>query len=1177
MLVFGIFISRAVAQTASPQIYLQCLTNFETYAETLWHPANYSGAPPDAGYWGDGGAQAGNNGGIRGNSGIAVAYAVLVLAQPGNPANSNRLARIRQALNYDAATHFTGGYKSVNGYEWGWGSGTLDTNCSTCTSCSDWQSAEWAGSMGLACLLVESHLPAATVAAVQRVVVSEADHRASVPPCTLILSEGDTKAEENAWDGNILALAAAWMTNNPGASNWLHAAKDYLVNTYTLADPDLITPDTAGDPLSNWISTVTLFPDWSLENHGFYHPTYEMVAGMSSGDSLLMAQLANPAVAAELEPFAEHNVETVWKTNLSLMLLASGDFAYPAGLDWELHDYEQDSYLAWMAAHFNDPLARWADNQMAQLVRYRQIINGNGQFVGPSGGGFYREAVEARRTAIAWLQWAHADFPTGPTNPPAPAIVQFPDTGIIAQRSPWGFVSISYGSRIMGMVEAAPAALPADAYVATPALPGGFGVGPLGNPTAATLLNFTTNAAGFIAQLRVQNGANGQTRVYVDSCGESVAIVEVPLPAPGVNGVIAGCFTNGIENDPLTGGTRRLEWNGGSMIITNRTGVTTNPASSWVCVAGRYGVVAGPDGIFCYRAAAGYNRAGAAQDYLSFLPSTPLGARYCVWFPGKNAAQTAALAGQIFWRTNGSTVVLSFPGNGVTNTLVASLTSSNGVWTADASGNWSDATKWLNGIVADGAGNTADFSTVALSADRTVTLDTSRTIGALKFGGAGGAHNWTLNSGGDSELTLDSGSTTPPTIAVNQNAATIQAPLAGTNGLLKTGPGILILSATNPLSGTVYLDSGSTGGNGDGAVRITTGAALANVTALSLRNNTGSANGSSLQLDGANGRIMLTQNFTNSCRANLIPNVENLDGSNTLAGDILMQTGGSNVVFQSDAGTLALAGNLRYLGTLTAPRWWHFTGSGDFVVSGAILFSPVAPLGVLKSGSGTLRLDGTNTYSNPTVVTAGTLAGTGVLTGPVTILSGATLAPGGNAVGTLTIDNALTNAGTIFIRLGKSSVGLTNDSLAGVSVLHCGGTLDVTNPGPVPLTAGDMFKIFSATNFIGQFLTVNLPPLGTGLRWDTSRLTVDGTLMVALGTVAPRVGQVSLTGTNLVFRGSGGAAGYNFSMLASLDLELPLTNWSLIGIGSFDTNGYFAFTNTMMPGTPRRFFTVRIP
>ena len=113
------------AQTNSQQLYLQCLTNFETYAESIWTSAAYSGAPADSGYWGDGGAQAGNNGGIRGNGGIAVAYAVLCLAYPNDPRYTNRLARVRQALNYNAATHFTGGYYSVNGYEWGWDSGTL--------------------------------------------------------------------------------------------------------------------------------------------------------------------------------------------------------------------------------------------------------------------------------------------------------------------------------------------------------------------------------------------------------------------------------------------------------------------------------------------------------------------------------------------------------------------------------------------------------------------------------------------------------------------------------------------------------------------------------------------------------------------------------------------------------------------------------------------------------------------------------------------------------------------------------------------------------------------------------------------------------------------------------------------------------------------------------------------
>src|SRR5262249_31073067 len=159
------FCIATLAQT-SQQTYLQCLTNFETYAESIWVPASYVGAPPDSGYWGDGGNS--GNGGIRGNSGIAVAYAPLIDALPSDPRGSNRLSRIRQALNYDAATHVTGTNTTVNGGKWGWSSGGL----ATCTSQggADWQSAEWSGSMGLACLLVQSNLPAATVSNVQTVV-----------------------------------------------------------------------------------------------------------------------------------------------------------------------------------------------------------------------------------------------------------------------------------------------------------------------------------------------------------------------------------------------------------------------------------------------------------------------------------------------------------------------------------------------------------------------------------------------------------------------------------------------------------------------------------------------------------------------------------------------------------------------------------------------------------------------------------------------------------------------------------------------------------------------------------------------------------------------------------------------------------------------------------------------
>jgi hypothetical protein len=634
------------AQPGSQQTYLECLTNFESYAETIWHTSD---TIPDAGYWGDGGST--GNGGIRGNSGIAVAYATLCVALPDDPKFTNRLARVRQALNYDAATHFTGSYNTTSGNKWGWNGAS-----------GDWQTPLWSGSMGLACVLVQSNLPAATVEGVRRVIASEADHRAGIAPASGHVS--DTKAEENAWQGNILVLAAAWMSTSNNAPTLLLAAKNYLANTYTIAN-------TNGDPLAAWDTTVTLYDDWALENHGFYHPTYEMVAGMSAGDSLLMARLTDTNVAAQLQPFAEHNVMAVWTNNLRDMVMDSGDFAYPAGLDWELHDYEQYSFIAWMAAHFNDPVARWDDARLAQLTRYRQQVNGDGEFVGPSGGGFYREAVEARRVAIAWLHWNFADFPTGPTSTPLPALQNLTDVAILTCRGTNGFVSISYGpqtngspARIMAVIEPPATGFPSNTIVTTPRLPGIIGLGAMGSPTGGRLVNLTTNKNGFIAELQLTNGANGTTEVYFDDTGESVGIVEVPNPVAGFVNSAAASFSIGIENDPLCGGSRLLEWSNGSATIANRSGISRNVTNHWICVSGNYGVAFGPAGYLNYTATTGYNRLGAAEDTLAFMPTNSLTPRYAVYFPGKSALETSNLAAQVSWQVSGTNATLTFPGAG---------------------------------------------------------------------------------------------------------------------------------------------------------------------------------------------------------------------------------------------------------------------------------------------------------------------------------------------------------------------------------------------------------------------------------------------------------------------------------------------------------------------------------
>src|SRR6185503_3992614 len=63
--------------------------------------------------------------------------------------------------------------------------------------------------------------------------------------------------------------------------------------------------------------------------------------------------------------------------------------------------------------------------------------------------------------------------------------------------------------------------------------------------------------------------------------------------------------------------------------------------------------------------------------------------------------------------------------------------------------------------------------------------------------------------------------------------------------------------------------------------------------------------------------------------------------------------------------------------------------------------------GLTKIGSGTLRLNGANTYTGTTLVSAGTLGGNGSIAGSVTVASGATLSPG-SSVGKLTVNGALT-------------------------------------------------------------------------------------------------------------------------------------------------------------------------
>ena len=487
---------------------------------------------------------------------------------------------------------------------------------------------------------------------------------------------------------------------------------------------------------------------------------------------------------------------------------------------------------------------------------------------------------------------------------------------------------------------------------------------------------------------------------------------------------------------------------------------------------------------------------------------------------------------------------------GYGNSLVASATYTTlatPTWTNLAGGSWSITTNWLSGAIANGSGIPADFSTLTLPTNTTVTLDSTPTIGALWIGDVGNAFTWTINNGATGPLTLDAGATVPVLSSVSTNI--IGALLAGTNGAIKTGAGVLTLNnMSNSFTGTLTVNQGILAAGGAQNPTTSTNSDLGlkapgrlivvntNATMAWVINNVFGGAGMTnaglptIQVDGGT--------FTAN-RYNAIGNVT-LNNGGTLLDAIPTNTDSTNYDGFQFLGTVAVRGALPSFISTATP------GRGDHLLSGAAITFDVAdvtgdanadltvgcplrdgsndyntnglPSALNKTGAGTMVLAATNTFTgvstvnggtlevngslgtNAVTVNAGDLAGLGLIAGPVTVNAGATLAPGSRAAatrGTLTISNSLTLAGTATFRLNKTGTVLSSDLVAGLSQVTYGGTLTATLSGDA-LAEGDTFTIVNAAATAGAFAITNLPALpGLGWTWNPTA----GTLSVIAASV----------------------------------------------------------------------------
>lgn len=143
-----------------------------------------------------------------------------------------------------------------------------------------WQSALWASQVAQAAWLIWDKLPICDRELVSRMVVHESDRfiNYTVPYYRdlngNILSKGDTKAEENAWNSNILSIATVMMPTHKHYDLWMQKNIELQLSAHATPEDTKKTTRVDGIPLIQLLKGSNLNSDGTVVNHNIIHPDY---------------------------------------------------------------------------------------------------------------------------------------------------------------------------------------------------------------------------------------------------------------------------------------------------------------------------------------------------------------------------------------------------------------------------------------------------------------------------------------------------------------------------------------------------------------------------------------------------------------------------------------------------------------------------------------------------------------------------------------------------------------------------------------------------------------------------------------------------------------------------------------------------------------------------------------
>ena len=546
---------------------------------------------PYAGYWNNGVSE--GNGGIRTVASMLLGCAALIKYEDGLDVaeRGDFLGKCIAALRYATATHRTGTQKCTDGKPWGatenFGPGS-------------WQSGMWTGTLAWGIWLIWDRLEPALQLRFQQLVAWECDILAHRPPPNGLWL--DTKAEENGWEVPCLVLGELIFPAHPHAPLWHETALKYMMNTLcTEADThDATVVD--GRPVDQWVTGANLQPDYTLENHNIFHPSY---VGCSSY-FMTQAVMYYTYGARPIPQAATHHLSDTWQMFQSI-ILPWGEAAYPQGMDWELHGLTFINLFASLATHWHDPFAAHMEQCILQYLRaWQQMCHGSLSIPG-SRLGIERNAINAEQAAYGFL--AHKIFGSAisPLTARAAAaqeqgVRDYPYVDFIAHRTNNKFVSFSWKNRIMGLLMPIGGGHEGNPDFIVPiqnGFVGSFVLAPAGDAKTDAKINIVEHqrrqtADGFetIGTLLRNSGRLKQT-LKMTSLGSQTVVYEDEVTALADLTVQKELgLPVGIENDEITGGRRNVYFGDSRFIANWQAPKPVSPLTgSWANIDGRLGVV----------------------------------------------------------------------------------------------------------------------------------------------------------------------------------------------------------------------------------------------------------------------------------------------------------------------------------------------------------------------------------------------------------------------------------------------------------------------------------------------------------------------------------------------------------------------------------------------------------